>query len=1468
MATINGDGGDNTLTGTSADDIINGGGGNDTIDGMGGNDTLNGDDGDDTLILNGTGVLFANGGADQDLFIATDVLQSSSVWTLNGGDGIDTFSVFTSALNEVRLSHVVATNIEIFDGNNVANIYMEADFLDSFSTVQNVDRIWLTDGGTMDLTGKLAANEGGEINGAGEGYAITIGAEVTASWDIEIAGGGVTITGGSGDDNLRTGIGQSANAVFGGDGDDTIRVIQGTAEGGNGNDRIEISNNGSITANGDAGDDLFFWALNAGVNNASDLDGGSGTDKLFIQSNGNFYEPGFSVTNIEILDVNNDRVNFAEGFLANFDSIVNIGILNQVFGGTLNLTALGNIASDEEGYLLGSNSVDVFTVGTGIDADWRIEAFDGDDTLTGGNGNDKLDGGGGSDTIDGGAGTDTASYLRSFSGVTYNFVTGVHLGDAAGDTYTNIEQFEGTNHDDEFIGSAADETFLGASGEDTLSGGDGNDILFGGTDNDVLNGGNGADELNGDNGDDSLNGDDGDDQLNGGAGIDTLNGGTGDDKLDGGGGADILDGGDGVDTASYLSAVGGGIFFNFATDSHTGDAAGDTFTNIEIIEGTIFGDDFAGTSGSETFMGNRGNDIFRAFGADTLFGGDNNDRFIMDLLSDGTFASGDAGDDRFEYNGGAGAVSLTLDGGEGTDTLIFGTGFYDLSGSTATGIEILDANNENFTFTAGFLDGFSSLFDINELFHTDAGGTTDLTGKLASNDGGEFEGGDGDDVFTVGAGVTASWTILGRGGDDILIGGDGNDTINGESGDDTLNGGSGNDTLTGQGGTDILNGGDGNDTLLMSNVSGEANGGDGDDQITLESISGSNVLSVSGGDGTDTLIVGTGTTDLTNISVAEVEIFDAQNSSLTIAAGFLDGFAKVQNIEVITHTDAGGTTNLTGRLAAEDAGTFTGGSGDDAFSIGAGVSASWILNGGLGSDTLTGGDGNDAIDGGTGDDVLNGGNGDDTLDGGTGANTLTGGAGADDFVLSSSSGGTKLSNANIITDFEIGADKISLQNDSSLLDLKLEQSGTDVVISISGTDTFLAVMQNTDINNMSTSDFKDASGLVLDVVNDVPVLSGDFASNVAQSSSVVLSTSDLSASDADDPDDALIYTVDSAFRGSVQVSGSNVTSFTQADLEAGLVSFAHNGTFARDANFTFSLSDDGGASAGSATLVFSVDITPTIPGSNGDDILVGTADNDLIAGEDGDDNIDGGLGNDSILGDAGNDTIDGAGGSDLVEGGAGNDIILGGDQNDNLYGGDGNDQVLGQRGADFLYGGAGDDLVLGGNRNDRLFGEDGNDRVFGGNDQDIIDGGAGSDIGRGGNGDDILNGGAESDVLFGGTGRDTVNGDGGDDVIFGRGGFDILNGGAGDDILEGGLQADQFIFEDGFGNDTITDFASLNNAERIHLTNVTEITDFQDLIDNHMSQVGADVIIDDGSGNTITLLGVNISDLDVNDFVF
>ena len=257
----------------------------------------------------------------------------------------------------------------------------------------------------------------------------------------------------------------------------------------------------------------------------------------------------------------------------------------------------------------------------------------------------------------------------------------------------------------------------------------------------------------------------------------------------------------------------------------------------------------------------------------------------------------------------------------------------------------------------------------------------------------------------------------------------------------------------------------------------------------------------------------------------------------------------------------------------------------------------------------------------------------------------------------------------------------------------------------------------------------------------------------------------------------------------------------------------------------------------------------------------------VIAGQ-GDDSI---LGNDAaniLIGGLGDDTLFGLNGADLLYGGDGNDVIVGGRQNDIIYGDAGNDIILGELGVDILYGGAGDDLVLGGNRDDQLFGEDGNDRTFGGNGNDIVDSGAGEDIVRGGSQDDILNGGAGNDVVFGGTGRDDISGGDGNDLIFGRGGFDVLNGGAGDDILEGGVQADQFVFQGAFGNDTITDFSATNNAERINLSAVSEISDFQDLIDNHLRQIGNDVLIDDLAGNTITLKGVQLSDLDAVDFVF
>ena len=158
----------------------------------------------------------------------------------------------------------------------------------------------------------------------------------------------------------------------------------------------------------------------------------------------------------------------------------------------------------------------------------------------------------------------------------------------------------------------------------------------------------------------------------------------------------------------------------------------------------------------------------------------------------------------------------------------------------------------------------------------------------------------------------------------------------------------------------------------------------------------------------------------------------------------------------------------------------------------------------------------------------------------------------------------------------------------------------------------------------------------------------------------------------------------------------------------------------------------------------------------------------IAFGDDADTRVDGTpyqLG-DHLYGGAGNDFVNGLAGADYLEGNAGNDT---------LNGGDGNDTLLGGSGIDTLYGGANDDTLLGGADADLLYGE------------------AGQDTLRGGAGDDHLDGGTENDHLVGGDGADT------------------LVGGAGNDQLNGDADADSYIFNSGWGTDTIEDSDGLGS---------------------------------------------------------
>ena len=136
--------------------------------------------------------------------------------------------------------------------------------------------------------------------------------------------------------------------------------------------------------------------------------------------------------------------------------------------------------------------------------------------------------------------------------------------------------------------------------------------------------------------------------------------------------------------------------------------------------------------------------------------------------------------------------------------------------------------------------------------------------------------------------------------------------------------------------------------------------------------------------------------------------------------------------------------------------TILGGSGNDTIDGGDGAdiikggSGSDDLFGGGGADTLSGGSGNDFLQGDddlqtfaqAGADVLSGGSGNDILFGGCKADIMSGGSGADTFLYRVGLGlenESKVGEADVITDFQVGLDKI----DVSFMDANSSHSGND-----------------------------------------------------------------------------------------------------------------------------------------------------------------------------------------------------------------------------------------------------------------------------------------------------------------------------------------------------------------------------------------------------------------------------------------
>jgi Ca2+-binding RTX toxin-like protein len=258
------------------------------------------------------------------------------------------------------------------------------------------------------------------------------------------------------------------------------------------------------------------------------------------------------------------------------------------------------------------------------------------------------------------------------------------------------------------------------------------------------------------------------------------------------------------------------------------------------------------------------------------------------------------------------------------------------------------------------------------------------------------------------------------------------------------------------------------------------------------------------------------------------------------------------------------------------------------------------------------------------------------------------------------------------------------------------------------------------------------------------------------------------------------------------------------------------------------------------------DIAKRQMGSSGNDNFTGIRDlahhmqglagNDTLRGGDLADTLDGGADADTLIGGAGNDTLVGGTGNDSLDGGAGNDTYLfnQGDGADTISEYEYDSQGTGAGTSDELklgtgltvagtvVGRVGNDLTLSWGSTDKVtvqsyfsskesrvekvsfadgttwsvadiakrqVGSSGNDNFTGIRDAvNHMQGLAGNDTLRGGDLADSLDGGAGNDSLEGGAGNDS------------------LAGGTGNDTLNGGTGNDTYIFNQGDGADTISDY--------------------------------------------------------------
>lgn len=101
-------------------------------------------------------------------------------------------------------------------------------------------------------------------------------------------------------------------------------------------------------------------------------------------------------------------------------------------------------------------------------------------------------------------------------------------------------------------------------------------------------------------------------------------------------------------------------------------------------------------------------------------------------------------------------------------------------------------------------------------------------------------------------------------------------------------------------------------------------------------------------------------------------------------------------------------------------------------------------------------------------------------------------------------------------------------------------------------------------------------------------------------------------------------------------------------------------------------------------------------------------------------------------------------------------------------------------------------------------------------------------------------------------------------IIKGGQGNNYIDGAAGNDVLTGGGGRDNFVVRQGEGSDVITDFDAGANGDTVSLSGFA-FTSFDD-VKAALNQVGSDVVLDLGDGNTLTFQNETLTSFNATNF--